>query len=73
MGILQAIAGGLIVAFTVGGATQFGMSMIAEGIGDIVFSARSIVSKNFNLKEYLIQKTISLTLTILTGGFANAK
>jgi hypothetical protein len=29
LGILQAVAGGLIVGFTAGGATQIGLSLIA--------------------------------------------
>jgi hypothetical protein len=46
---MQAVAGGLIVAFTGGLATHIGLSLISEGIGDIIFSVRSALERRFSL------------------------
>lgn len=49
------------------------MGIICEGIGDIIFSVRSYYTHSFSLSEYLIQKSISVAFTLLTGGFGNIK
>ena len=47
--------------------------MISEGLGDIVMAIKGAYSRNISMTDYAIQKSISLAISLATGGFARAK
>ncbi|CAF3586215.1 unnamed protein product, partial [Rotaria sp. Silwood2] len=69
-GVLQ-IAGGIyLTAVTCGLGITFGISLIGEGINDIIFGIRGALSRRFSWKDYAIQKGISLGICFATLGFS---
>lgn len=69
LGILQAVAGGLLVVFTGGAMATLGSALISEGISDMVFAVKScLIDRDFSWKDYGIHKAISLAVTVLTLG-----
>lgn len=69
LGVLQVTAGALLTVFTMGGGAVIGRALIFEGVNDIITAVRDcLINRNFNWKDYAIQKAISIVATILTCG-----
>lgn len=56
------------MVFTKGILTDVGISLIAEGVGDIFFAVESGLSGSFSWKKYAKHKVLSMTLTIAMSG-----
>jgi hypothetical protein len=55
--------------FTIGGASNFGMGLIAEGIADVIHGAIKFAEgKGFDWGEYFQNKAISMALSIACAG-----
>jgi hypothetical protein len=69
LGGLQILAGALIMIFTIGGASNFGMGLIAEGIADVIHGAIALAKgEGFDWNEYFQSKAISMALSIACAG-----
>ena len=65
------IAGGIaLTALTGGLGVSLGISLIGEGVNDIVFGVRGALSRRFSWKDYAIQKGISLAICFTSLGFS---
>ncbi|CAF4050160.1 unnamed protein product, partial [Adineta steineri] len=65
------IAGGIWLAAITGGLSiSLGISLIGEGLNDIVFGVRGAISRRFSWKDYAIQKGISLAICFASLGFS---
>ncbi|CAF3863404.1 unnamed protein product, partial [Adineta steineri] len=65
------IAGGICLAALTGGlAVNLGISMIGEGVNDIIFGVRGAISRRFSWKDYAIQKGVSLAICFASLGFS---
>ncbi|CAF1257028.1 unnamed protein product, partial [Didymodactylos carnosus] len=69
-GVLQIAGGVYLTAVTCGFGITFGISLIGEGINDIIFGIRGALSRRFSWKDYAIQKAISLGICFATLGFS---
>ncbi|CAF4871145.1 unnamed protein product, partial [Rotaria sp. Silwood1] len=69
-GVLQIAGGVYLTAVTCGLGITFGISLIGEGINDIIFGIRGALSRRFSWKDYAIQKGISLGICFATLGFS---
>lgn len=65
---------GIAMAFefySVGSGTFIASSLLSEGIGDIMFAVECLISGHCTIHSYLSHKTLSLTISALTGGVAS--
>ncbi|CAF0939916.1 unnamed protein product [Adineta ricciae] len=70
LGVAQVVTGACLIALTNGIGVTLGTSLIGEGISDIFFVLQSVWSRNLSLKQYSIQKGISLLLSFSSLGFS---
>ena len=68
IGVAQVIAGAALVAFTAGICSQIGLGLITEGINDMVYATIAGLTGTFSWKDWAIQKVVSLSISLLTGG-----
>ncbi len=68
LGVAQIVAGALLVAFTAGAASQFGMALIGEGISDCIDGIEGMVTGEFSWTEWAITKATGIALSLVTGG-----
>ncbi|CAF1473977.1 unnamed protein product, partial [Didymodactylos carnosus] len=69
----QMIGGVCLAAITCGLGSSLGISLISEGINDIVYGIRGAISRRFSWKDYGIQKGVSLTICFVTLGCSAVK
>ena len=69
LGILQIIVGGILIATGVG--ATIGMSLITEGITDMLTAYTAYSTRHFSWSDYAIQKVISLTISLVSAGASN--
>ena len=70
LGVGQIIGGVCLAAVTGGLAVSLGISLIGEGINDIVFGLRGAWSRQFSWRDYAIQKGVSLAICFVSLGFS---
>lgn len=68
LGVLEIVAGVLLTVFTLGLGATIGNMLIAEGVGDLIYSITSALTGQFSWKHYAIQKAISVVITVATVG-----
>ncbi|XP_017266578.1 uncharacterized protein LOC108232940 [Kryptolebias marmoratus] len=68
LGILQIIAGALLVVFTAGTLAQVGMGLITEGISDCIYGIEALVTGDFSWKSWAIEKAISIGVSLISCG-----
>ncbi len=68
LGIAQILAGALLVAFTAGAASQFGMLLIGERVSDCIDGIEGMITGQFSWAEWAITKAAGIALSLLTGG-----
>ncbi|CAF3319052.1 unnamed protein product, partial [Rotaria sp. Silwood2] len=74
IGLSQAIAGVSLAVFSFGAGVGLGLSFLQEGISDLIACVKDgIINRNFNWKQWGIQKAISLAVTIACAGFSALK
>ncbi|KAK0174293.1 hypothetical protein PV327_011004, partial [Microctonus hyperodae] len=74
LGLTQLIIGAALTVFTLGAGATFGMSLIIEGISDIITAIKDgIINRDFDWATWIIQKAISLTVSIICAGFSGIK
>ncbi|CAF1114070.1 unnamed protein product, partial [Didymodactylos carnosus] len=66
IGLAQVIAGAILISY---GLVNIGSALISEGISDMVYATMAGLSGNFSWKDWVIQKAISLSLSIMSAGF----
>ncbi|CAF4653206.1 unnamed protein product, partial [Rotaria sp. Silwood2] len=66
IGLAQVIAGAVLISF---GLVNIGGALLNEGISDMIYATMAGLSGNFSWKDWAIQKSISLSLSIMTAGF----
>lgn len=71
IGTLQIVGGGLLIA-TGFGATV-GMSLISEGISDMLYAYRAYSSRQFDWVDYGKQKAISIAISVASMGLSKFK
>lgn len=64
LGILQIVVG-VLVSYTM---PMIGSALIQEGINDLMYSARSLISGNFSWDDYLARKVGSVAITVISMG-----
>lgn len=62
------MAGAAISFFSAGAAIKFGVGLIIEGASDIVKGVVGLIKGDFDFKQYLKEKGISLLLTAAFAG-----
>lgn len=67
------VVGGALIVFSCGGAAQFGMGLINEGVSDLITAVRAGIRGEFSWTEWGIQKAISLAISIVTAGIGAVK
>ncbi|CAF3165000.1 unnamed protein product [Rotaria sp. Silwood2] len=65
IGLAQAIGGAVLISF---GFINIGGALISEGISDMVYTTMASISGSFSWKEWTIQKSVSMSLSIMTAG-----
>ncbi|CAF4383277.1 unnamed protein product [Rotaria sp. Silwood2] len=65
IGLAQAIGGAVLISF---GFINIGGALISEGISDMVYTTMAGISGSFSWKEWTIQKSVSMSLSIMTAG-----
>lgn len=70
LGVGQIVGGVCLAALTCGLGVSLGISLIGEGVNDIVFGVRGALSRRFSWKDYAIQKGVSLAICFCTLGFS---
>jgi hypothetical protein len=70
LGVGQIVGGIYLTAVTGGLAINLGISLIGEGVNDIVFGVRGALSRRFSWKDYAIQKGVSLAICFASLGFS---
>ncbi|XP_076119120.1 uncharacterized protein LOC143100067 isoform X1 [Alosa pseudoharengus] len=68
IGVLQVVAGALVLAFTSGAATNFGLGLISEGVSDMISGIIGMVTGNFSWSEWAVSKSISIGISLVCGG-----
>merc|ERR1711972_726483 len=68
IGVAQIVAGVALEVLSGGTAHYLAQSLIAEGIGDIVFAINASMEGNFSWKGYAQHKVQSLMISLLTAG-----
>ncbi len=61
-------SGAVLVAFTAGPASQFGMFLLGEGISDCIDGIEGMITGQFSWAEWAIIKAAGIALSLLTGG-----
>lgn len=67
IGLAQIIGGTVLVCF---GVPNLGLSLIAEGINDMVYATMAGLNGTFSWRDWAIQKAISLCISLLSFGVA---
>jgi hypothetical protein len=68
----QMAAGAILI--TTGIGAQFGLAVLTEGAAEIVKAAEvGLVTRNFTFKDYMQQKTISLTISAASLGWSGLR
>ena len=70
IGIVQIVAGAVLVA--TGVAASFGMGLIAEGVSDVIEGIKGMITGDFDLKQWAIGKSVSMAISIVSGGVGKA-
>ncbi|CAF1353887.1 unnamed protein product, partial [Didymodactylos carnosus] len=70
LGAGQIVGGIALAALTGGLGVSLGISLIGEGVNDIVFGVRGALSRRFSWKDYAIQKGVSLAICFVSLGFS---
>lgn len=70
LGFLQVVAGAFLVA--TGIAATFGIGLISEGISDIADGIQGMITGDFSLKDWAIQKAASIAISVVTCGLGKA-
>lgn len=73
LGVVQVLAGILVCALTLGTASQFGLSLISEGVSDMISGIEGMIKGTFDWASWAISKSISIGLSLLTAGFSVIK
>ena len=73
LGVGQIAGGVCLTIFTAGLGVSLGVSLIAEGFGDICFAIQGTITRNLSWKNYAIQKGINLAICFTTLGFSAVK
>jgi hypothetical protein len=68
IGLIQVVAGAVLLVLTAGAATTIANALIGEGIGDMIYAAQAGLTGTFSWKEWGIQKAISVAISIATAG-----
>ena len=71
IGTLQIVAGGILIA--TGFGDSVGMSLISEGISDLLYAYRAYSSRQFDWGDYAKQKAISIIISVSTMGLSKFK
>ncbi len=71
LGTLQVVVGGILIA-TGFGAT-IGMSLISEGLSDLLYAYRAYSSRQFSWSDYAKQKAVSIAISVASAGFSKIK
>jgi len=71
LGTLQIIAGALLIC--TGFGASVGMGLITEGMADMFTAYRAYSTRQFNWKDYLAQKAVSLLISCVSIGFGKIK
>jgi hypothetical protein len=72
LGLAQIIGGAVLCAVSGGIGIPLGKALVAEGFNDIMYASLSGLTHTFNWKDWLIGKSISLPLAIVTAGLPHA-
>ncbi|CAF3707211.1 unnamed protein product [Adineta steineri] len=70
LGVAQIVTGACLTALTSGLGATIGMSLIGEGVRDLTTAVKGIYSRKLSLKEYGIQKSLSLAICFASMGFS---
>lgn len=74
LGFTQLIVGAALAVFTLGAGASLAMSLIIEGISDIITAIKDgIINRDFDWATWAIQKAISITVSIICAGFSGVK
>ncbi|CAF1332837.1 unnamed protein product [Adineta steineri] len=74
LGMAQLIGGAAIAVFTLGAGTSIGMGLITEGVSDLITAVKDgIINRDFSWVSYVIQKAISLTVSLVCAGLGAIK
>ncbi|KAL0965752.1 hypothetical protein UPYG_G00285250 [Umbra pygmaea] len=73
IGICQVVLGGLVCALSFGAATNFGLGLISEGVGDMVEGISGMITGTFSWAQWAISKSISIGMSLLSAGFSIIK
>lgn len=66
IGLAQVTAG--VALLVLSGGTSYFISLIAEGVGDMIYAVQSQLQGNFSWKAYSQHKLQSLMITVITLG-----
>ncbi|CAF3810970.1 unnamed protein product [Rotaria sp. Silwood1] len=65
IGFAQVIAGAILIAL---GLVNIGGAVLSEAIYDMIYAIMADLSGKFSWKDWTIQKSISLSVSIMTAG-----
>ncbi len=68
--VLQIAAGATLMVCTAGFGASVGMGLVTEGVADILRIINAGYSRNFSMTDYLMQKSMSMTISLITAGWA---
>ncbi len=71
LGVLQIGAGIALMTFTGGIGSTIGLGLITEGVSDLLRVAAAGHTRKLNMTDYLTQKSISMTISLVTAGIAS--
>lgn len=71
LGCVQIVVGGILIA-TGFGATV-GMSLISEGISDMLYACRALINRQFDWIDYAKQKAVSIAISVFSAGISKFK
>lgn len=69
-GTLQIVGGLMLMAVSSGSLANFALGLVTEGVADILRAGTMCYTREFNANSYLIQKAISITISLATAGWA---
>ncbi|CAB1337457.1 unnamed protein product, partial [Coregonus sp. 'balchen'] len=73
LGACQVLAGVLVCALSYGSASHFGLSLISEGVSDMISGCEAMRTGVFSWASWAISKSISIGISLLTSGFGTIK
>eukprot|EP00392_Amoebophrya_sp_AT5.2_P010211 g10264.t1 len=74
LGVLQIVAGALLVVFSSGAAASIGLGLISEGVSDIICAVKDVhINKNFDWKSWGVNKVVSLAVSMISAGMGAVK